>query len=835
MAAELQHSIASRAVCPQCLALNSATADRCANCDFKLGWTRQATFRHFGQALSVQRTAQASSHWDFQLRAELVWPTGNCRFEAAFVADLHWDLPFGQRLSLRLLDGEDRLEVVRGNMTIRASFPCRDVELDLELRLHAGLFARPSDVDQPGELGSDGTASFFRPLDGAREFTVGRVGCSLSVPDPAFREHGPHFVIAVEPSTNGNAPRLWLANIDPQSNTFVNQQRVWAIRLQTNDVIQVGPFGWAVWVSDSDFGLIPIAQIDGVGLMLEDIRARNLQPIRLEIEPGEFVALCGPSGAGKSTLLKAIADVPHVRTGGRLRIRESSGDAWNASAEPDRFRKLLGYVSQESVLHDSLTPRQALRYASALRGQALDDPHIDWLLLRAEIPPQARSNPIRNLSGGENKRLRTAAELAASPRLLLLDEPDSGLDAERRRRLLKHLKTLSRQGCTVIMISHGSDDLLADGFDRVLRIENQKIASNDRSPMQRRRIHEISPSNGFKPITHSPSRSPIRDTHAQLSPLVLREFASWLSDPVDWGRLSRFGNVVLPRFPGRLVAMFLVAFVFAVALAVAVPSHNRHLLGFLSVISVLWMSSSLSLMSIAGERAVFDHERHLLLRLGPYVLSKLLVLLALAGIQTALFLAVLTCLRSSFAGDSAAPIFAPEQTVASWLTLFLVAAIGVALGLGVSAFANRRKEVATFVLPLLMIGQIVFSAPIAEGRPNDSLDVAYRNFHWPLPAVVRNQNSNTQLDASSTEPKPLHRCAALCSYFTVSRYGDIALRGINEDGTRTSHELAIARTAVHRARLMLALLFVGFTAATIVLLARQSRAAQRHTEPPSEK
>lgn len=837
VATELQHFIASRVLCPQCHALTSATADRCTHCCFDFGWTRAATCHNFRQTLSANGTVEGSSHWEVELRAELVWPTGNCHFLTVFDEHVSLDLPFGQRLSFRILEDGDRLEVVCGDTTVRVCFPCRDVELESGLKLHAGLFVRRSDVDQPRDLGPNVDKEFSRPLsplNSARqpaEFTVGRVDCSLSVPDQAFCVGAPHFVIAVEPATSGKAAQLWLANSDPQGDTFVNQQRVWVTRLQTNDVIQVGSFGWAVWLSDSDFGLISIARIKGVGLVLDELRVRNLQLSRLEIEPGEFVALCGPSGAGKSTLLKAIGGVPGFRPAGRLLIREDSRNVWDASTEPDRFRQLLGYVSQESVLHDSLNPRQVLWYAAALRGQVLPDPHIEWLLHRAEIPPDVRALPIRCLSGGENKRLRTTAELASLPRLLLLDEPDSGLDAERRRRLLKHLKTLSRQGCTVIMISHGSNDLLSDGFDRVIRLENQTVAADSRSSACSNPSPKLPQVNGSERLADRPKRGLFDRFFGQFLQLVRREFELWLSDPVNWGWLSQFCNKRLPSLPGRLVAMIIVALVFAVALAIAVPPHNRHLLGFLAVISVLWMGSSLSLMSITGERAVFNHERHLFLQLGPYVLSKLLVLLTWAEIQTALFLAVLGCLRWSFSDGAAASTFNFQNTVATCLTLFLVTAIGVVLGLSVSAFANRRKEVATFLLPLLMIGQIVFSAPISAGRPNDSLEVAYRELGWPLSVPGKLDIGNPPSTATTIDFNSSRMCASLISYFTVSRYGDIALRGINEDRDRTPHEEAAARVAVSGALQMLGVLFVGLTAVTFGILKWQSRAVPRISNP----
>lgn len=277
----------------------------------------------------------------------------------------------------------------------------------------------------------------------------------------------------------------------------------------------------------------------------------------------------------------------------------------------------------------------------------------------------------------------------------------------------------------------------------------------------------------------------------------------------------------------RVASMLIVALIFAAALAIAVPPRDRHFLGFLSVISVLWMSSSLSLLSIVGERSVFDHERHLFLGVAPYVISKLVVHLALACFQTVMFLTALAWLRSLGTEATQTPVFVPQQSVACWLTLLVIAAIGVALGLCLSAVANRRKELATFLLPLLMIGQIVFSAPIAVGRPNDSLEVAYRQFSGPFRGFGGQQANGAQASDESVGTDNSPRGAVLLSSLTASRYGDIALRGINEESPRTDYETRIAADAVCHARLMLAVFFLLLSAATGAALVWQGRSAIR--------
>ena len=343
----------------------------------------------------------------------------------------------------------------------------------------------------------------------------------------------------------------------------------------------------------------------------------------------------------------------------------------------------------------------------------------------------------------------------------------------------------------------------------MLRVENQSISQSGRLLNDRTAAIDPTTSLAFGGDQRPTARQSLRQSLDQLRPLIRREFALWLAEPM------------------RVAAMFMMALIFASALAIAVPAHDRHFLGFLAVISVLWMSSSLSLLSIVGERSVFDHEHHLFLGIAPYVISKLTAHLVLACFQTVAFITALSWLRSSGDEMTQGSVFVPQQIVASWLTLLAVAAIGIALGLCLSAVANRRKELATFLLPLLMIGQIVFSVPVAVGRPNDSLEVAYRQFSGPSLRLGGLQTDGAQASRKPVAPDKVSRGAVLLSYLTASRYGDIALRGINEETHRTAYESLIAADAVGHARLTLAVFFLLLSVATGAALKRQGRAAIR--------
>ena len=288
----------------------------------------------------------------------------------------------------------------------------------------------------------------------------------------------------------------------------------------------------------------------------------------------------------------------------------------------------LGYVSQDSILHEALSPHQILAASARLRGEPWDASTVDLALMRAEIERERWDQPIRTLSGGQNKRVRTASELMGRPRLLLLDEPDSGLDGERRASLMRLLRALSWQGCTVVLVTHVVGDL--DRFcDRVVEIRKGQVVRDNRATDATGTTPSI-------PDTVASHLPPVRaKTVAQFGILVGRELALLQAD--WWSRLA------VPA---------IVATLFALAVGVAVEPTHVPLLGFLSVVSVVWMSASGSLPAIAGEREVFDHERQLVPSVSHYLLTKFLVTVVAAISQSLLFFGALWLSRSALGRQS---------------------------------------------------------------------------------------------------------------------------------------------------------------------------------------
>ena len=193
---------------------------------------------------------------------------------------------------------------------------------------------------------------------------------------------------------------------------------------------------------------------------------RLLEDIHLEIEQNTLVALLGGSGAGKSTLMDCMDGMEYSGVDGNVWM---NGE--NLYENFERLKYQIGSVPQEPVLHKDYIVEKELRDAALLRlpgdtkkeeiNKKVDDV-LKWLNLC-----HVRKSKIKNISGGEKKRVNIGIELVADRSVLYLDEPDAGLDPKSVKELTVLLRDLAhQQGKTIIVIIHNIIEV--DRYDQVI-------------------------------------------------------------------------------------------------------------------------------------------------------------------------------------------------------------------------------------------------------------------------------------------------------------------------------------------------------------------------------
>lgn len=204
--------------------------------------------------------------------------------------------------------------------------------------------------------------------------------------------------------------------------------------------------------------------------------------VSFEVAPGESFGLLGPNGAGKSTTMRMVGAVS-TRTSGELEV---------LGLDPNRYgpeiRSRLGVVPQENNLDTELRVRENLlvygRYFGLPRAQVAR--RADELLAFAQLEDKATAK-VDALSGGMKRRLTIARALINDPRILLLDEPTTGLDPQARHILWDRLFRLKEQGTTLLLTTHYMDEA-EQLCDRLVVVDHGAIMAEG-SPAELIRRH----------------------------------------------------------------------------------------------------------------------------------------------------------------------------------------------------------------------------------------------------------------------------------------------------------------------------------------------------------
>jgi ABC-2 type transport system ATP-binding protein len=221
--------------------------------------------------------------------------------------------------------------------------------------------------------------------------------------------------------------------------------------------------------------------VEAEGLVKRYGRVSALDGLDLVAEPGQVLAVLGPNGAGKTTFVRTIATLIHPDDGS---LRVAGHDV---RREPEKVRRTIGLAGQFAAVEPALTGRENLEMVARLFGQGRSDARANSLATLERLGlAEDGDRLVRTYSGGMRRKLDLGASLVGSPRLLLLDEPTTGLDPRSRVELWDAIRAMVERGTDVLLTTQYLDE--ADHLaGRVVIIDHGRaVATGTPNELKRR-------------------------------------------------------------------------------------------------------------------------------------------------------------------------------------------------------------------------------------------------------------------------------------------------------------------------------------------------------------
>jgi ABC-type multidrug transport system ATPase subunit len=589
----------------------------------------------------------------------------------------------------------------------------------------------------------------------ARPITIGRAADNdIGISDALASRH--HARLVTTPSG------MQIQDANSVNGTFVNGERIKTKALNENDVVTIGNLDFVFADGDLVRRADPATTAGGleardVVLTLDDGDIRLLDRVSLTSRPGAMTAVIGPSGSGKSTLLKVIVGVWQPTSGA------VTFDGRDVHAEYASIRSRIGMVPQDDVVHRGLTVTQALNIAATLRMPPDTTKHerqqvVSRVVEELELTEHTGTR-VDKLSGGQRKRVSVAMELLTEPSLLVLDEPTTGLDPALDQQVMTMLRRLADAGRVIVVVTHSLRFL--DMCDQVLLLApggksaycgppgdvGETLGSNDWADIYTDLVADPDGAQRRYFERHGPAADPAA------SPAPVR--------PLPMGRKSRTSfwrqvAAVAQRQAQLILAdrrylAFLVLAPFIVGLlplavggdagftkpiaGTSAPYEPRQLIVLLSFAAIL-MGLTVSVRDLIGERTIYRHEQAAGLSASAYLLAKILVFGAVAVIQSAILVIVVTAPGiGKRAPTTAAALGSPLLEL--FVDVALTAAVAAVLGLAISAVSRSVNQ----YIPLLAVAcmaQLVFAGSFVPitGRPVLEVIAAFTPARWGVSAMA---------------------------------------------------------------------------------------------------
>ena len=561
--------------------------------------------------------------------------------------------------------------------------------------------------------------------------------CDITINDNLVSRN--HAKITAE---NGG---YFVNDLGSTNGTFVNGKKVKGkIKLSEKDELRIGLRVFGLNEAEKDLGDITAIRAVNVSKTYDNGYV-GLKSMSVNIPSRGFIALMGPSGCGKTTLMNTFNGA-NPATGGSVFIH-----GLELKSNYSLLKRKIGYVPQDDIVHADLSVNKSLYFAAKLRmnddttEEEIKD-RIDEVCKSLNIDDKKlRENKIKELSGGQRKRVSIAVELLNRPSILFLDEPTSPLDPETIDGFLKSIKNLTvTQDTTVIMVTHKPEDL--NYVDRVIFLGTKGYQGYYGSEKNLYKHFDLEDKNiigvysllstekasktwndkwnatqSEAPASIKENKEPIKDDQKES---LLRQFM-WLTRRYGKIKLSDTANLILLIAQPVVIAGLLVFIFDKLQLSIL----------FLIAISAVWFGVSNAAKEIVSEIPIYKRERMFNLNIFTYLFSKITVLSVIALIQVFLFVLIV---QLKFMSDDIPPVNIDQYL----LFMFYLAFSATLLGLLLSAVFENTEKVMT-VVPIILMPQIMLAGVLTGIDSRFKEILSYLTLgRWGTEGFARIQNDS---------------------------------------------------------------------------------------------
>ncbi|MFO8235706.1 MAG: ATP-binding cassette domain-containing protein [Bacteroidales bacterium] len=525
----------------------------------------------------------------------------------------------------------------------------------------------------------------------------------------------------------------------------------------------------------------------------------GLRNINFAESQGKLVGIMGASGAGKTTLMNVLVGNSKP-TDGKVKI-----NGINIHEENEKIKGVIGYIPQDDLLIEELTVFQNLYYNAKLCFKDKSEDEITALVNKTlnnlglgEIKDLKVGSPLNKLiSGGQRKRLNIALELIREPAILFVDEPTSGLSSRDSENVMDLLRELTLKGKLIFVVIHQPSSEIYKMFDNMIILDEggymvyygnpvegvmyfKKLDAQINSEVgecptcgnvnpelifnimeakvvdeygqyteQRKvppkkweeKLHENVPLEEMKNVKEvnesPPSTTKIPNWFSQLKIYTIRDFLSKISN-------KQYVALTMLEAP---VLGFILSYIIRY---IPDPTSNEYIFRvnenipifiFMALIVALFLGLTVSAEEIFRDRKILKREQFLNLSKSSYLVSKILILIGISGIQSFLFIMVANNILEI-----------KGMMFPYWLALFITAVCANLLGLNISASFNSAVTI-YIIIPLLMIPMMILSGAMF---PFDKLNRSISSVEkvpliaeimptkWSYEALMVNQFKNNE-------------------------------------------------------------------------------------------